>query len=82
MSDSVNLTGLKTRLCNIIRRVETGEELMICRRDVPVARLIPLEGQASASGKLSEVRGWLDDDDDFPDVVEARRYRGEKAPVI
>lgn len=41
MPDAVPLNEAKTRLSELIRRVEAGEEIVIRRGSTPVARLIP-----------------------------------------
>lgn len=41
MSEAVPLNEAKTRLSELIRRVEAGEEIVIRRGATPVARLIP-----------------------------------------
>ena len=41
MSDAVPLNEAKTRLSELIRRVEAGEEIVIRRGSTPVARLVP-----------------------------------------
>jgi prevent-host-death family protein len=41
MMDPVPLNEAKTRLSELIRRVEAGEEIVIRRGSKPVARLIP-----------------------------------------
>jgi prevent-host-death family protein len=38
---SVNIAELKARLSAHIRRVREGEEIVICERNQPVARIIP-----------------------------------------
>ncbi|MCA9558807.1 MAG: type II toxin-antitoxin system prevent-host-death family antitoxin [Myxococcales bacterium] len=37
----VNVGEAKTHLCRLLRRVEAGEEILITRRDIPLARLVP-----------------------------------------
>jgi prevent-host-death family protein len=41
MTDPVPLNEAKTRLSELIRRVEAGEEIVIRRGSKPVARLVP-----------------------------------------
>jgi prevent-host-death family protein len=41
MAETVPLNEAKTRLSELIRRVEAGEEIVIRRGATPVARLIP-----------------------------------------
>ena len=40
---TVTIHAAKTQLSKLIARVEAGEEVIIARRDKPVARLVPLE---------------------------------------
>lgn len=41
MSDAIPLNEAKTRLSELVRRVEAGEEIVIRRGRRPVARLVP-----------------------------------------
>jgi prevent-host-death family protein len=41
MTETVPLNEAKTRLSELIRRVEAGEEIVIRRGRTPVARLVP-----------------------------------------
>ena len=43
----------KTTLSQLVERAESGEEIVIARRGVPVARLVPV----AAGTSLSSVRG-------------------------
>jgi prevent-host-death family protein len=38
----INVAELKNRLCECLDTVERGDELVICKRNVPVARLTAL----------------------------------------
>ena len=40
---TVTIHAAKTQLSKLIARVEAGEEVIIARRDKPVARLVPVE---------------------------------------
>jgi prevent-host-death family protein len=40
---TVTVHVAKTQLSKLIARVEAGEEVIIARRDKPVARLVPIE---------------------------------------
>ena len=40
----VNIHEAKTQLSRLLRRVSSGEEIIIARAGKPVARLIPVEG--------------------------------------
>lgn len=72
MSRFVNIADLKARLSEFVEQVEGGEEILVCRRNLPVARLVPLASPATPK-RLADVRGWISDDDSFPEVLEKRR---------
>ena len=57
-SSQFNIHDAKTNLSRIIERVEHGEEIIISRAGRPVARVIPLEGNVTRSGRGS-LRGQL-----------------------
>jgi prevent-host-death family protein len=72
---TVTTTEARTHLSRLLRRVEGGEEIVILRGNLPVARLVPLEGRQAA-----REMGFATDDleiaDDFdaplpPDVLDA-----------
>lgn len=42
MADTVNVHTAKTELSKLLARVEAGEEIVIARGTVPVARLVPM----------------------------------------
>jgi prevent-host-death family protein len=42
----VTIHAAKTTLSKLIERAHAGEEIVIARGDVPVARLIPIVGEA------------------------------------
>jgi len=39
----LNINEVKTHLSGILARVEKGETVVICKRNKPIARIIPLE---------------------------------------
>lgn len=43
MTEQVNVQDAKTRLSSLLGRVELGEEIVIARGGLPVARLVPVE---------------------------------------
>lgn len=42
MQRTINVAELKNRLCECLETVERGDEIVICKRNVPVARLTAL----------------------------------------
>jgi prevent-host-death family protein len=63
----------KTRLSELVRLAEEGEEVVIERRGTPVARLVP---EPKRRNNLASIRGalkgqiWMAEDfDDLPDDI-------------
>ena len=72
MAETVPINEAKTRLSELLRRVEAGEEIIIRRGDTPIARLIPeRRSKMTPPGRLSG-RIWVADDfdDPLPEFVE------------
>ena len=63
---------VKTDLSRIIERVERGEEIIISRAGVPVAKVVPLirrvdrTGRGSLRGRLAATEDW-----DVPEINDA-----------
>lgn len=60
---SVGVHEAKTTLSDLLRRVESGEEVVIRRGDQPVARLVPIHGVTIR--RLGIDAGRLEVPDDF-----------------
>lgn len=76
----VNIHEAKTHLSRLLQKVAEGEEVIIARAGVPVARLIAVP-RAEETRPLGIARGeiWMADDFDAPmPELEARFYN---APV-
>lgn len=68
--DVVNIHDAKTRLSELLKKVEAGEELVIARAGRPVARLVPFHLSAQAR-KLGQFAGQAVMADDFDELPEA-----------
>jgi len=66
--NSVNVTEAKTHLSRLLERVERGEEIVIARAGVPVAKLVPWAPAMHKRGMLGRYRGqiWVSDHFDSP----------------
>ncbi len=77
----VNIHEAKTHFSRLLQRVASGEEVIIARAGVPVARLVPVEAQKSKLRPLGMDRGkiWIADDFDapLPDDLLKQFYGGE-----
>jgi prevent-host-death family protein len=56
--EQFDIDDVKTDLSRIIGRVEHGEEIVICRAGIPVAKLVPLTRPAARQARGS-LRGRL-----------------------
>lgn len=63
---SVGVHEAKTQLSELLRRVEAGEEVVICRGTVPVARLVPANQRTGQRLGLDEGAFAVPDDFDAP----------------
>ncbi len=60
---TVSVAEAKKSFSDLLGRVSyRGETIVILRHGKPVAKLVPMPGEAAP---LASVKGWLDDDDPF-----------------
>jgi prevent-host-death family protein len=62
----VTIHQAKTNLSKLLRRVETGEEIIIARRGEPIARLVPLATTPRRTFGLDQGVFEVPDDFDAP----------------
>lgn len=67
--EAVNIHEAKTRLSELLKRVEQGEELIIARAGEPVARLVPYRSH-SGPRRLGQFRGQAVLAEGFDEVPE------------
>jgi prevent-host-death family protein len=60
--EAMNVHEAKRHLSRLVERVERGEEIIIARNNVPIARLVPHRSVAREPGRL---KGRLRISDDF-----------------
>jgi prevent-host-death family protein len=70
---SVSAFDAKTRFGELLKRVASGEEIVITRHDKPVARIVPEGGVGSPEGRRAAA--------DLLDLQQAIRRRTKKAPL-
>lgn len=75
---TVNVHEAKTHLSRLLQRAAEGEEIIIARAGVPVARLVPFSALRSPRqpGALKGQIWMADDFDDLPDEL-LRAFEGE-----
>lgn len=75
-----NVHEAKARLSELLERVEKGETVVICRRNVPVAELRALPGPRKARRRLGTARGFRVPDAFFEPLPEelVASFEGER----
>ncbi|MCY3785826.1 MAG: type II toxin-antitoxin system prevent-host-death family antitoxin [bacterium] len=66
---SVGVHEAKTTLSRLLRRADAGEEVVITRDGLPVARLVPVEG--SGHRELGQDVGLFEYPEDFNEPLRA-----------
>ena len=54
-ADTVGAYEAKTRLSELLARVEAGQEITITRHGSPVAKLVPVKGQTTVNERAAAV---------------------------
>lgn len=62
----VNVHEAKTHFSKLLRRVATGEEIVIARAGVPVARLVPVARRTDRAFGIDRDRFQVPEDFDAP----------------
>lgn len=70
----VNVHQAKTRLSELLSKVEAGEEIIIARAGKPVARLVPAS-VVTEKRLLGTARGQVQISDDFNDPLPKKLLR-------
>ena len=65
---TVNIHEAKTRLSELLRRVEAGEEIVIARAGKPVARLLPFDAPREPR-EPGTAKGLISIGDDFDEPL-------------
>ena len=79
MGEVVKVGDAKTRLSELLSRVEAGEEIVIARGSHPVARLLPMPARRDVEGAIADIlsaRAGLDPT--TPDEIIAWRDEGRR----
>jgi prevent-host-death family protein len=65
---TISVAEAKKHLSELLGRVAYGgEQIVITKRGKPLARLVPATEE---SKHLAEAKGWLNDEDDFFEVID------------
>lgn len=55
----LNVYDLKTHLSKHLERVEAGETIIVCRRNVPIAELRPIPARRAQARPIGLAKGWF-----------------------
>lgn len=75
MKDILNIHEAKTHLSRILERVSGGETIVIAKAGKPVAKIVPLDEEKTASNRIGFLTGQIAVPSDFDDM-EADGIRG------
>lgn len=79
MAKQYNVHETKTNLSKILTRVAKGEEVIIAKSGIPIAKLVPIEKEKSQNRFPGSAKGKIVMSDDFteplPDDVIDTFYR-------
>ena len=75
----VNIHEAKTHLSRLVQRAAAGEEIVIAKAGVPMAKLVPYEPRPKLVPGLLKGKVWAADDWDSDEVNEeiAKLFYGE-----
>jgi prevent-host-death family protein len=72
----VNMHQAKSRLSELVRRVESGEKVLLARNGEPVAELIPATSPQKREGGFLKGQIWISPDFDEPDSEIEKLFYG------
>ena len=67
--ETVNIHQAKTNLSLLLLRVELGEEIIIAKGDIPIAKLVPFRTSSNRRASLGQDRGRFVLPEDFNDPL-------------
>jgi prevent-host-death family protein len=66
----VGVHEAKTRLSELLRSVEAGEEVIVTRGGVPIARIVPVEASGAPPARFGLLAGEIADPGDWDEADE------------
>lgn len=73
----VNMHEAKTRLSELVRLVEAGEQVVLARNGKPVAELVPAAPRKKRHGGQLKGKAWISPDFDAPMPEIEKLFYGE-----
>ena len=56
----VNVHEAKTHFSKLLRRVQSGQAVVIAKASKPIARIVPLSGAAPSGRAFGALEGWIE----------------------
>lgn len=56
----VNIREAKARLSHLLKQVQRGERVVLCRRNVPIAEIIPLRPRGTRARRIGRAKGQFE----------------------
>ncbi|MDH3656192.1 MAG: type II toxin-antitoxin system Phd/YefM family antitoxin [Myxococcales bacterium] len=56
----VNVHEAKTHFSKLLRRVQSGQSVVIAKASKPIARIVPLREAASSGRSFGAFKGWIE----------------------
>jgi prevent-host-death family protein len=78
----VNVHEAKAQLSELLNKVEDGETVVICRRNVPVARICPLEPERPKRRPLGLAKGMIIVHGDFNEPLPDEYLEDWETPLF
>lgn len=63
---TVNMHEAKSRLSELVRMVEAGEQVVLARNGTPVVEIVPAAEPAKRQGGIWKGKAWISPDFDAP----------------
>jgi prevent-host-death family protein len=73
----VNMHEAKTRLSELVRLVEAGEQVVLARNGTPVVELVPAAAPEKREGGFLKGKIWISPDFDEPDPELEKLFYGQ-----
>lgn len=61
----LNIHEAKTHLSKYLSRLEQGEKIILCRRNVPIAEIVPIPGTGNSPRPIGLAKGEFSVSPDF-----------------
>jgi antitoxin (DNA-binding transcriptional repressor) of toxin-antitoxin stability system len=78
----LNLYEVKAQLSKYIEMVESGETVIVCKRNIPVAEIRPIAQKVKKKPELGWAKGKFKIPADFDELPDAAQWEGDEADPL